>query len=118
MIVKGNFEKDLISVLLPYKAETGRLTFSPAPVKKTAKVKSTGGSGMLILNTSAYAGKDEITFNGMSIPEGYKGHYRITASAFISVSTPEFTYTCTPNVQRSADGGIKKSKGKGKKKRR
>lgn len=118
MIVKGNFEKDLISVLLPYKAETGRLTFSPAPVKKTAKVKSTGGSGMLILNTSAYAGKDEITFNGMSIPEGYKGHYRITASAFISVSTPEFTYTCTPNVQRSADGGIKKSRGKGKKKRR
>lgn len=116
MIVKGNFEKDLISVLLPYKAETGRLTFSPAPVKKTAKVKSTGGSGMMILNTSAFAGKDEITFNGMSIPEGYKGNYRITASAFISVSTPEFTYTCTPNVQRAADGGIKKSKGKKKKK--
>lgn len=115
MIVKGNFEKNIVSMLIPYKAETGRLTFSPAPVKKTARLKAAGSGGIWILNTSAFQGKDDITFNGMSIPENYKGNYRMSASTIIVVSTPEFTYTCIPNVQRTADGKIKKSKGKKKK---
>lgn len=112
MMVKGKFEKDILSMILPYKAEIGRLTFSPAPVKKTAKLRSTGGSGMVILNTSAFAGKEEITFNGMSIQDNYKGSYRISASTIIVVATPEFTYTCIPNVQKTADGSIKREKGK------
>ena len=115
MIVKGNFEKNIVSMLIPYKAETGRLTFSPAPVKKTARLKAAGGGGIWLLNTSAFQGKDDITFNGMSIPENYKGNYRMSASTIIVVSTPEFTYTCIPNVQRTADGKIKKSKEKKKK---
>ena len=115
-MVKGNFEKNMLSVILPYKAEVGRLTFSPAPVKKTARLKAAGGGGMWILNTTAFAGKEDTTFNGMTIQENYKGHYRISASTIIVVSTPEFTYTCIPNVQRTADGSIKKSKGKKKKK--
>lgn len=115
MIVKGNFEKNIVSMLIPYKAETGRLTFSPAPVKKTARLKAAGSGGIWILNTSAFQGKDDITFNGMSIPENYKGNYRMSASTIIVVSTPEFTYTCIPNVQRTADGKIKKNKGKKKK---
>ena len=115
MIVKGNFEKNIVSMLIPYKAETGRLTFSPAPVKKTARLKAAGSGGIWLLNTSAFQGKDDITFNGMSIPENYKGNYRMSASTIIVVSTPEFTYTCIPNVQRTADGKIKKSKGKKKK---
>lgn len=115
-MVKGNFEKNKLSVILPYKAEVGRLTFSPAPVKKTARLKAAGGGGMWILNTQAFAGKEDTTFNGMTIQENYKGHYRISASTIIVVSTPEFTYTCIPNVQRTADGSIKKSKGKKKRK--
>lgn len=111
-VVKGNFEKNKLSVFLPYKAEVGRLTFSPAPVKKTARVKATGGGSMTILNTSAFAGKEDTTFNGMTIPDNYKGHYRISASTIIVVATPEFTYTCIPNVQRTADGSIKKGKRK------
>lgn len=112
MMVKGTFNKDILSTLIPYKAETGRLTFSPAPIKKTAKLRATGGSGMVILNTNAFVGKDNITFNGMSIPENYKGHYRISASTIINVLTPEFTYECIPNVQKSADGSIKRNKKK------
>ncbi len=112
MMVKGTFEKNIASTLIPYKAETGRLTFSPAPVKKTAKLKASGGSGMLILNTNAFMGKDNITFNGMSIPENYKGHYRISASTIINVLTTDFTYECIPNVQKSTDGSIKRNKKK------
>ena len=111
-VMKGNFEKDLASRLLPYVPETGRLTFSPTPVKKTAKVRASGGGSMLILNTSAFAVKEEITFNGMSIQENEKGHHRISASTIIVVSTPEFTYTCIPNVQRTANGEIKRGKRK------
>ena len=115
MVVKGNFEKNIISMIIPYKAETGRLTFSPAPVKKTARLKAAGGGSIWLLNTQAFQGKDDVTFNGMSIPENYKGNYRMSASTIIVVSTPEFTYTCIPNVQRTADGKIKRNKGKKKK---
>ena len=67
---------------------------------------------MLILHTSAFAGKEEIPFNGMSIQENETGHHRISASTIIVVSTPEFTYTCIPNVQRTANGEIKRGKRK------
>lgn len=109
-MVKGTFEKNRLSVILPYKAEVGRLAFSASPVKKVARLKAAGGGGMWILNTSAFAGKEDVTFNGMTIPENYKGNYRISASTIIVVTTPEFTYTCIPNVQRTADGSIKRTK--------
>ena len=96
----GKFIKNKLSIILPYKAETGRLTFSPSPVRKTAIVKAGGGGQMWILNTADFRGKDNITYNGMSIPEDYKGNYRISASTYISVLTPEYTYTCVPNVHR------------------
>lgn len=96
----GKFIKNKLSIIFPYKAETGRLTFSPSPVRKTAIVKAGGGGQMWILNTADFRGKDNITFNGMSIPEDYKGNYRISASTYISVLTPEYTYTCVPNVHR------------------
>ena len=96
----GKFIKNKLSIIFPYKAETGRLTFSPSPVRKTAIVKAGGGGQMWILNTADFRGKGNITFNGMSIPEDYKGNYRISASTYISVLTPEYTYTCVPNVHR------------------
>ena len=71
---------------------------------------------MLILNTPAFAGKENITFYGMSIPENYKGNYRMSASTIISMTTQEYTYTCIPNVQKTADGSIKRKKAKGKSK--
>lgn len=111
-MVRGTFEKNFLSRILPYKAEVGRLTFSPTPVKKTARLKAAGGGSMVILNTSSFAGKEDTTFNGMSIPDNYKGNYRMSASTIIVVTTPEFTYTCIPNVQRMADGTIKRGKGK------
>jgi cation diffusion facilitator family transporter len=118
MLVKGDFKRNWLCTFIPYKAEEGRLTFTPSPVKKTAKVRAAGGSSMWLLNTQNFAGKEEITFNGMSIPENYKGNYRISASTIISMTTQEYTYTCIPNVQKSADGSIKRKKGKSKGKKR
>ena len=41
-----------------------------------------------------------------------QGNYRISASTIMSMTTQEYTYTCIPNVQKSADGSIKRAKGK------
>ena len=97
----GKFEKNRVSIFLPYAAETGRLTFSPFPAKKTARLKAARGKTIEILNTADYRGKREITFNGSPIEESQKGNYRITESTAISVLTPEYKYTCVPNIHKA-----------------
>ena len=96
----GKFEKNWATVFMPYKAETGRLTFSPSPVRKTARLKAARGGNMEILNTADFRGKKEITFNGSPIEESQKGNYRIMETTAISVSTPEYKYTCVPNIHK------------------
>lgn len=93
----GKYKRSLISTLIPYKAETGVVTFSPSPYKKTAKLRAAGGNGMYITNANVFAGKQEITFNGMSIEENRKKPYRISGNSSISLRSPEYTYTCYLN---------------------
>ena len=73
------------------------MTFSPSPYKKTAKLKATKSKGINIMNVKAFAGKDNITFNGMSIEENRVKPYRINANSAISLKSPEYTYTCYLN---------------------
>ncbi len=71
---------------------------------------------MLILNTSAFAGKEEITFNGMSIQENEKGHHRISAKYhYCSKYARVYIYLypeCAENCKwRDKKRGKKKIKG-------
>lgn len=93
----GKFKRNLSSTLIPYKAETGFVTFSPSPHKKTARLRAAGGNGMYVTNTKNFAGKDEFSFNGMSIEEGRTKPYRISGGSTISLKTPEYLYTCYLN---------------------
>ena len=93
----GKYKRNLITTLIPYKAETGSVTFSPSPYKKTAKLRAAGGNGMYITNANVFAGKQEITFNGMSIEENRKKPYRISGNSTIALRSPEYTYTCYLN---------------------
>lgn len=93
----GKYKKNLSSTLIPYKAETGLVVFSPSPHKKTAKLRAAGGSGIYITNTKAFAGKPEFTFNGMAIEEGKTKPCRISSGSTISLQTTNFTYTCYLN---------------------
>ena len=93
----GKYVKSLVSTLIPYKPETGRITFSPSGHKKSISVKAAGKGSMYITNTRNYAGKSEVTFNGTSIEEGRTKPLRISGNSTISLSTPEYIYTCYLN---------------------
>lgn len=93
----GKYEKSLVSTLIPYKPETGKIVFSPSPHKKSMSVRAAGGNGMLIMDTKKFAGKSEITFNGMPVEEDRVKPMRISGNSAISLSTPEYTYTCYLN---------------------
>ena len=95
--VHGKFKRKLVTTLIPYKAETGFVTFSPSPYKKTAQLRAAGGNGIYVTNVRAFAGKGEISFNGMSMEEGRTKPYRISAGSTISLRTAEYTYTCYLN---------------------
>lgn len=98
---KGSYSKKLMSTLIPYRAERGTIKFLPigASGAPPLQVKSAGGSAMLVLNYKSYEGKEYITFNGSSIPEGQRKPPRITSSVMIVVSTKEMTYTCIPSIK-------------------
>lgn len=93
----GKFQRKLLTTLIPYKAETGFVVFSPSPYKKTAQLRAAGGNGIYVTNMKMFAGKEEISFNGMSIEEGRVKPYRISSSSTISLRTAEYTYTCYLN---------------------
>ena len=83
--------------MIPYKAETGLVVFSPSPYKKTAQLKAAGGNGMYITNMKVFAGKPEFTFNGISMEPNRTRPFRISAGSTIALSTPEYVYTCYLN---------------------
>lgn len=95
--VHGKFHRIMLSTLIPYKAETGFVVFSPSPYKKTARLRAAGGNGIYVTNMKMFAGKGEISFNGMSIDAGRLKPYRISAGSTISLRTAEYTYTCYLN---------------------
>lgn len=93
----GKYQKSLLSTLIPYKAETGFVTFSPSPHKKMAQLKAAGGHGMYVTNAKSFAGKDEFAFNGMAIEKDRKKPYRISGGSTIALKTSEYLYTCYLN---------------------
>ncbi|MBQ4560862.1 MAG: hypothetical protein IJA55_00850 [Clostridia bacterium] len=95
--VHGKYQRKFVTTLIPYKAETGYVVFSPSPYKKTAQIKAAGGNGMYVTNMKMFAGREEISFNGMTIEEGRTKPYRIGSNSTISLRSPEYTYTCYLN---------------------
>ena len=95
--VHGKFQRKMLTTLVPYKAETGFVVFSPSPYKKTAQLRAAGGNGIYVTNMKMFAGKEEISFNGMSIDAGRTKPYRISSGSTISLRTVEYTYTCYLN---------------------
>lgn len=93
----GKYKRKLVTTLIPYKAEKGFVVFSPSPHKKTAQLRAAGGNGMYVTNIKAFAGKEEISFNGMSMEADRHKPYRISAGSTISLRTTEYTYTCYLN---------------------
>lgn len=101
MTERGRLTKSRASTLIPYKAQRGTIRFVPSssPVSgiPSLKVKAAGGNGMLILNISDYAGKNEIKFDSQPIAAGVTKPTRKGSGVTITVKTEQMTYTCVPS---------------------
>jgi hypothetical protein len=70
-VSKGTYKINFSATLIPYKAETGSIAFSPPP-RKVAKIKAIGGKRMLLTNPKKFAGQTDTTFDGVCV-EKYEG---------------------------------------------
>jgi len=97
---KGALVKKTSSRLIPYTAEKAKIRFLPRGISGATPmdVKADGRNTMFITNIKSYAGKDGITFNGESIPQGANKPKVVSAGVLIEVRTKEMTYTCQPNI--------------------
>ena len=93
----GKYKRKLATTLIPYKAEKGFVVFSPSPHKKVAQLRAAGGNGMYVTNIKAFAGKEDISFNGMTMEADRRKPYRISSGSTIALRTNEYTYTCYLN---------------------
>ena len=93
---KGLYEKKLLYSLLPYAAERGEIKFVPPGTAGAAKIqiKAARDGGVWMTNPQAFAGKQNITFNGMPIPEKPKKRVRFNVNNMIAYKQDKITYTC------------------------
>ena len=96
----GRFTKDNMSVILPFVPEKGTLTFVPMGTAgvPSMSLKAAGGSRMIVLNTSSFAGNKLVSIDGESIPTGQTKPLNKTSSMTIEVKTQIMKYTCTPRM--------------------
>ena len=100
----GRFTKDTMTVFLPFVPEQGTLRFVPSGTVgvPNMKLKAAGGSKMTIMNTAAFAGRNNITIDGMYIPEtpnGSNGRTKLlqkSPNMMIDVKTDTMKYSCVP----------------------
>ena len=99
---KGKFQKKYRTTFVPYIAEKGTIKIVPYGVTRVPvmNVKATANNRMLLLNTKAYAGKDNIKFNGTSIEKEAKKLTSLSAGTIITIETTSWTYTCRLNASR------------------
>lgn len=96
----GRFTKDSMSVILPFVPEKGTLTFVPFGTAgiPSMKLKAAGGSKMIILNTTSFAGNKQISIDGDNISEDQQKQISKTPSMTIEVKTSAMRYSCTPKI--------------------
>ena len=96
----GSMRKYLSSTLIPYRAQRGEIRAAPlgiSPAVPVLKVKAAGQNGMWLLNTSAYAGKKYISFDGDWIEEKTSKNKKIFSSTLIKCKGRYYSASCVPN---------------------
>ena len=114
---KGKFQKKYITTFIPYIAEKGTIKVVPSGVTgvPVMSVKAASKNRMLLTNTKAYAGKDNIKFNGVTVAKEAKKPISLSAGSTITIEKTDWTYTCRPNTSGEKKKEKKSRKGKKKK---
>jgi hypothetical protein len=94
----GLVEKNLLSTIIPYVAQTGKIKYVPQGVSgpPIMEVKGIKNRRMVITNIKAFVGKDYITFDGTPIKKD-DPRFATSAGVQIRVQKNGWTYHCTPN---------------------
>ena len=98
---KGSCERDLISLLVPYMAQTGTIRFAPMSCRPSVPrlvVRAAGGNGMYVVNYKDFIGKDYITFGGTAYDESLRKPPKIYASMDLRTITENFISNCNLNI--------------------
>lgn len=95
----GSFHKDFWSVWLPYRPETGTIKYLPAGVSgaPNARVRAGKHRSMILTNTKSFAGKKNITFDGVVVQPDQKKPIHLNSSTCIQAQLDGMAYTCIPN---------------------
>ena len=94
----GTVEKNLLSTIVPYVSQKGRIMYVPKGVTgcPALAVRAVRRRRMLVTNIKAFAEKDYITFDGETIKKDVK-KYEISSGVSIRAKRGEWTYICTPS---------------------
>lgn len=97
----GSTEKSLVSTLIPYIPQTGKIKYVPKGVTgaPALEVKGIKNRRMSITNIKTFAGKEYITFDGTAIKSDCT-KFETSAGVSIRVQKNGWTYHCTPNQER------------------
>jgi len=97
----GSTEKSLISTIIPYIPQTGKIKYVPKGVTgaPALEVKGIKNRRMSITNIKSFVGKEYITFDGTTIKKDIT-KYETSAGVQIKVQKNGWTYHCTPNQER------------------
>ena len=97
-VARGSVTKSFISTIFPYKAQTATIRYTPPGVSGAPRlrVKAANKSSMHHSNVKQFAGRQDITFNGMSVEEG-QTKQRIGSNTNITYSTESYNYECHLN---------------------
>lgn len=94
----GSVEKSFVSTVIPYISQTGTVKYVPKGVTgaPALSVRAIKGRRMTLINVSAFAGKEYITFDGESIKKDCR-KFDTGAAVTIRVKRGGWTYVCNPN---------------------
>lgn len=100
----GEYEKSLLSTVIPYVAQKGTIKYVPKGVTgcPAMAVKAVKGRRMALTNLKAFIGKDYITFDGDTIKKEQK-RFETGAGVTVRAIRGTWTYTCTLNQAFSGE---------------
>lgn len=96
----GTLEKNLLSTIIPYVSQKGKIKYVPKGVTgcPALDVRAIKHHRMSLMNVKAFAGKDYIAFDGETIKKDVK-KFETGAGVTIRVKRGEWTYICNPNQE-------------------
>lgn len=93
---KGTVTKNALSTIIPYIPQRGTIKYVPEGGFPIMKVRAIKGRRMMLTNIRAFAGRENIKFDGEYIEKESK-KFETGASVTITATKGDWTYECTPN---------------------